>query len=48
MSVKDEPLSILLRAFNLSTMARIVPETLEAAEKQCWSHRQFLEVRPFR
>ena len=42
MSVKDEPLSILLRAFNLSTMARIVPETLEAAEKQCWSHRQFL------
>ena len=42
MSVKDEPLSILLRAFNLSTMARMVPETLEAAEKQCWSHRQFL------
>ena len=42
MPVKDEPLSILLRAFNLSTMARIVPETLEAAEKQCWSHRQFL------
>ena len=42
MSVKDEPLSILLRAFNLSTMARIVPETLEAAKKQCWSHRQFL------
>lgn len=42
MSVKDEPLSILLRAFNLSTMARIVPETLEVAEKQCWSHRQFL------
>ena len=42
MSVKDEPISILLRAFNLSTMARIVPETLEAAEKQCWSHRQFL------
>jgi DNA replication protein DnaC len=42
MPAKDEPLSILLRAFNLSTMARIAPEALEAAEKQSWSHRQLL------
>ncbi len=42
MPAKDEPLSILLRAFHLTTMARIVPEALEAAERQNWSHRQLL------
>jgi DNA replication protein DnaC len=42
MSAKDEPLAILLRAFNLSTMARIVLEALETAQRQNWSHRQLL------
>jgi DNA replication protein DnaC len=43
MPAKDEPLSMLLRAFNLSTMARIAPEALEQAQRQNWSHRQFLQ-----
>jgi DNA replication protein DnaC len=42
MPAKDEPLSILLRAFNLSTMARIVLEALETAQRENWSHRQLL------
>jgi DNA replication protein DnaC len=43
MSAKDEPLSLLLRAFNLTTAARILPEALAQAEKQNWSHRQLLQ-----
>jgi DNA replication protein DnaC len=42
MPAKDEPLSILLRAFNLTTMARIVPEALAQAQTQNWSHRELL------
>jgi len=42
MPAKDEPLAILLRAFNLTTMARIVPEALAQAQTQNWSHRELL------
>ena len=43
MPAKDEPLSILLRAFNLTTMARIVPEAHWRKPKtQNWSHRELL------
>ena len=42
MPAKDEPLSILLRAFNLSTMARIAPEALAQAQAENWSHRELL------
>jgi len=42
MSAKDEALSILLRAFNLGAMARMLPEALEQAQRQNWSHRELL------
>lgn len=42
MPATDEPLSILLRAFNLSRIERIGPEALEAVEKQSECRRRFL------
>ncbi len=42
MPANDEPLATLLRAFNLGTMARILPEALTQAEQQNWSHRELL------
>jgi DNA replication protein DnaC len=43
MPAKDEPLALLLRAFNLTTMARMLPETLAQAQTQGWSHRELLQ-----
>lgn len=37
-----DPLALLLRSFNLTTMARGYPETLARAEKDQWGYRQFL------
>lgn len=42
MPAKDEPLSLLLRAFNLTTMARLLPDALAQAQTQNWSHRELL------
>jgi len=42
MPAKDEPLALLLRSFNLTTMARVVPEALSQAQTQNWSHRELL------
>jgi DNA replication protein DnaC len=39
---ENESISILLRSFHLSTMARIAPEALGQAQSQNWSHRQLL------
>lgn len=42
MLAKDEPLALLLRSFNLTTMARIASEALSQAQTQNWSHRELL------
>ncbi|MCX6958028.1 MAG: ATP-binding protein, partial [Verrucomicrobiae bacterium] len=42
MQTKDDTLAILLRSFNLSTMATISAEALLEAEKKNWTHRELL------
>ena len=42
MQNKDDTLAILLRSFNLSTMATISAEALLEAEKKNWTHRELL------
>lgn len=42
MLAKDEPLALLLRSFNLTTMARIASEALTQAQTQNWSHRELI------
>jgi DNA replication protein DnaC len=42
MPAKDESLALLLRAFHLTTMARMLPEALAQAQTQSWSHRELL------
>ena len=37
-----DPLSLLLRSFNLTTMAKRYPETLASAQAQGWDCRRFL------
>ena len=40
--MSDDPLSLLLRSFNLTTMAKRYPETLASAQAQGWDCRRFL------
>jgi DNA replication protein DnaC len=41
-AAKDDALSILLRSFHLSTMARIASEAMAQAQAKNWSHRELL------
>ena len=41
-AAKDETLSLLLRSFHLTTMARIASEAMAQAQAKNWSHRKLL------
>ena len=41
--MSTDPLILLLRSFNLTTMAQIYDESLQRAEKENWGYRKFLQ-----